>query len=698
MSDQSMPTYGFVPETIELRALLAVLRRQARVMLYSAAICFGLACLFLAVVPARYSATALLMVEPTGRDVMRQTEVTAPNGSSESARIESEAEILRSTSVALSVIEDLALSSHPDFQKQAGLMAKIRGVFGAKRTDNPTYAQGVALTRYQDAMNIRRRGLTYLISVEAKSTDPALAMSLANRTAEIYIDQHLDGKIQAALAGRDVLTSQISMAMDRLRATEDTLDDFITQEFQDFGAQSSDFNAFLAEFKALRALSEDQAALTELAQGLVQGAEWAAAADLLKDDQLRALARDKIGADPTQMTLAEIDAKLRDRAERQIQTLSREVTRLEQKTSALRHSVRQSIPTESLSSTQLTTLYSIGKEADIAREQYQSLLSRMRDLETEAGLQLANARIVSPAVMPNEPSFPNRSVILLLALAASVGLGVSTAFLSEYFIGGVTTETQLGEVLGLPASGAIPFVAEENAGRLTPADRVVDEPLSFYSESFRKLRATIDLDLRTVPLPEGGAGRIIAITSARPEEGKTTAALALARTYATAGRKTLLIDCDLRQPSLHRQIGVAPTIGLGDYLRDPGAANGIRDFYARDPASPLALVLGSAPAMQTTDQLLVSDAFDRIIRQAREVYEVVILDTPPVLPIVDSRYIVPQADVVVMLAKWASTSQSDLRAAALPIRQAMTPSARFLPVLSQFQARPGFTGYDQYGY
>lgn len=698
MSDQTVLNSPLPTDSIELRAILAVLRRQFRVMVYSAAICFGLACLFLVLVSPRYTATALLLVEPTGRDVLRPAEMSVPNGSSESARIESEAEILRSTSVALAVVKDLGLQGIQEFQPGANPVGRLFGALGIGRRIDPIAASdNQALRSYQDAVSVKRRGLTYLISVDAHSSDPELAALLANRTAEIYISQHLDGKIAAALAGRDILSDQITAAMDRLESTEDSLDEFIAAETNAYASDTGDFHAVLAEFKALRDLTADRNAVAQMASNLIANDDWISVADVLKDDRMRSLAEAKQHPQSAQLSLDDIDTALRKRAAQQMDTLAKEVARLEQKTSGLRLAVRQSLPTDGLTSAQLAALYAIGKEADIARDQYQLLLSRMRDLETEAGLQLANARIVSSAVTPDEPTFPNRNIVLLLALAASVGLGVSSAFLSEYFIGGITSETQLAEVTGLRSAGGIPFVEEENGGRLSAADRVVDQPLSPYAESFRKLRATIDFEL-VPPREAEGQGKVIAVTSSHPGEGKTTSALALARTYAIAGRKTLLIDCDLRKPSIHRHIGVAPTSGLESYLRNQEENGGIRDFYARDPATPLALILGATPSEQTTDQLLVSDGFARIMEQARAVYEVVVLDTTPVLPVVDARYVIPLADVVVMAVKWASTAQGDLRSALHPIHQSVFAGAPILPVLTQCQSQPGFLSYENYSY
>ena len=118
--------------------------------------------------------------------------------------------------------------------------------------------------------------------------------------------------------------------------------------------------------------------------------------------------------------------------------------------------------------------------------------------------------------------------------------------------------------------------------------------------------------------------------------------------------------------------------------------------FTRDPASPLALIMGAGRSEFATDQLLNTATFEALMSQARNVYDITIIDSPPLLPVVDARYIAPQADAVVMLVKWAATNQSDLRAAIQPLRGAMNERASLFPVLGQSVARPRTSRYNDY--
>ena len=142
----------------------------------------------------------------------------------------------------------------------------------------------------------------------------------------------------------------------------------------------------------------------------------------------------------------------------------------------------------------LAGLYSLQQSATIARNQYQQLLSREQDLGAMANLQIADARVVSEALAPSTPAFPNKKLTLALAIVAALGIGVGLAFLNEYYIGGVTSASQLSNVLQAKVPVAIPSLVL-SADDIVFADQIVTAPLSVYAETFRKLRSTVDNSL-----------------------------------------------------------------------------------------------------------------------------------------------------------------------------------------------------------
>ncbi len=708
---------------LDLRAIIAVLRRQLRMILLSAVGVLLLAALYLLLVPETYTASVLVQADPRPRSLLEQGPAAPSSSGSENARVDSEVEILRSDAIALAVIEKEGLLNDPEFAPGPGRIARLAALFGLSRPaarPDPETLRTRTLSRLRKAISVRRKGLTYLISITASSRDPKKAARIANAIASAYIAQQVDAKVAAALSARDVLQGQIDAARATLSQAEARLDAYIDEQLGKLELTASsetlrDLRQRLARTRArLRAEQTSRAALA----ARIRGHDWASLGDIAADDpsirDLRAR-RERLAsrlangndsaagsgdsADAFQAQLAEIDKALERRSGAGLARIDSRIEQIKAEEQRLRAQLREAILQGDIPPEMLSGIYALQQESAIARTQYQDLLTRLRKLETEARIQVADSRVVSAAIVPVTPSAPNRTLVLMAALAAALGLGVSLAFLREYYIGGVTSPTQLAELTQAPTAATLPLSDEQNSGRMSVADRIIDTPLSVYSESVRKLRAAIDQGLRghrqghpSPALPASGtsrggggargAGKVILVTSALPDEGKTTTALALARTYALSGSRTLLMDADLRKPSLHRHLGYEPQSGFLDYLRDSEARDLEGSFYARDPASPLALIMGAARAELPTDQLLGSARFASLLKQAREVYDIVIIDSPPVLPVVDARYIAPRADAVVLVVKWAGTGQGDLRAALQPLSEAMRPDAPLHPVLN----------------
>lgn len=701
---------------IELRNVLTVLRRQIRVIGLTFALIIGLALLYLVSVTPTYTATALLLVDPLQKNVLDPSQGQAGSAGSDNARVDSEVEILRSDAVALAVIAAENLIADAEFGPRLALSEKLARAIGIAHAAEAAAPAMVAstLARFRHAVSIRRRGLTYLISVGATSTDPVRAADLANAMAESYIQQQLQAKIAGSLAARDALQDQIAAGRGALGQTEAAFETFLDSNIARIEAESgrADIAGLHRDLTGLRAELRAQAALRSDLQSFAEAQDWQALTEALGDqalakvgaerqalaDRLAGLPVSDTGTADLRAELARLDSQMQNRSAAALAALGERIGSLDRETTQTRADLRERLLQTELSPDLLAGIYAVQQEAGIARAQYQTLLSRLRDVEAQARMQLADARIVSPALAPASASFPNKALVLLAALGLATGLGVSTAFLKEYYIGGVTSARQLSDLLQLPTAAALPFAPERNEGRLSIAERIIDAPLSIYAESVRKLRAAVDQAFRATALPGSMArGRIILLSSAQAGEGKTTTALALARTYALAGKRTLLIDADLRKPAVHRQLGFAPDVGFLDYLRNPGAAEISGSFYARDPASPLALIMGAGRSDVPTDQLLNSSTFEALLDQARDVYDIVIIDSPPLLPIVDARYIAHNADAVVLVVRWAATSQSDLRAAVEPLRAAMRPEAALIPVLNQQRAEPLSAKYDPYG-
>ncbi|WP_235008652.1 polysaccharide biosynthesis tyrosine autokinase [Candidatus Halocynthiibacter alkanivorans] len=513
--------------------------------------------------------------------------------------------------------------------------------------------------------------------------------------------------MNASLAARDILLAQTESSRRSLVASEDALDSFIDRNFDRLQQEGGGDSLGALRGQLLTATASRLSAELQLtgAKSALSRGDWGALAQSLGDDALEALARQRkalgrrlgranVGS-PEKMDLrsqlAGMDEALKNRTQTAIARLQSDIVTLENDTRDARSGIRRLVLQGDLSSTSLTQIYELQQKAEIAQRQYATLLSRTRDLDAEAMVQIADSRIVSAALSPREASFPNTNLIMSLALVAALGVGTGLAFLNEFYVGGVTSVSHLAMVLPAPVATAVPRI-DEKKGQFTVADTIVDAPLSVYSESMRRLRASIDQSARV----NGSGCTVIMVTSSLPAEGKTTVAMALARTYALAGKSTLLLDADLRRPSLHKYLGLKPEYGFLDYLRDPGMLAEDAQFYAADPRSPVLAVLGRSRSEMPADRLLQSSLFENLLKNARAVMDIIILDTSPLLPVVDARYVAPHADVIVNCVRFGVTGQNDLRSAFAQLNDSIRPGTPIFSVLSHDESSVTGYRYDEY--
>ena len=233
--------------------------------------------------------------------------------------------------------------------------------------------------------------------------------------------------------------------------------------------------------------------------------------------------------------LAKLETDMQNAAVAELTTLRQQVASAQARSTDLRGQLRSGVLESDLPAALLTNIYELQQNAELARTQYQTLLSRTKDLEVQASLQVPDSRVVSAARAPTEPSFPNPRLILGIAGIVALGLGIGLAFLAENFVGGFSSEEQMQSVLRATSVVAVPRQRPSKGpigGGVGVADLVVQSPLSAFSEALRRIRIGVDNILKRRSATEGGTA--IMVTSAAPNEGKTTLACAGAHLCARA--------------------------------------------------------------------------------------------------------------------------------------------------------------------
>jgi capsular exopolysaccharide synthesis family protein len=302
----------------------------------------------------------------------------------------------------------------------------------------------------------------------------------------------------------------------------------------------------------------------------------------------------------------------------------------------------------------MVRLNELQRAADASRTLYESYLNRYKETSTQQGIEQSDARVVSKAKIPTGQSSPNVNLNLALGLLLALGAGAGAIMLTEMLDAGLTTAEDVERRLDTSYLGAIPLlssVADET--HLSPVDYVVAKPLSSFSEAFRNLRTSILYARLGEPV------KVVAITSSLPGEGKTTTSLCLGRASALQGVRTVVIDCDLRRRTVNRLLAAIPRIGLLEVL---GGEATLEQAIQVDAETGLHL-LGLANTPFTPRDVFGTSAMDRLLDTLRGRYDMVILDTAPVLPVADTRALAPKADAVVFLARWRRTPQHAIEAA-----------------------------------
>jgi len=706
-------------EAFDIWRIVDVFRRRLRLIAASALFFLLLAGLLVMSMTSQYQASALVLVDQSGKNLLDPQQQALLPGS-DTSRMDSEVEILRSDAIAAKVVAEHKLVENREFNNpRERLTSRILQVLKLKepRLRSPDDDLQATLKEFHTRVTVQRVGATFLISVTAKSSDPALAAQLANAVAQTYIDTQVETKIQTMLTARDVLEKRIKLANTAVTTAEEALENFFSDNLDKITSGSGSAEVAQLRQKLLEANGRRQTLLAniETIQTKVGDQAWEDVARMLdskamldlyklRDAATVQLASATDGTPRFRDLRAELDGierQLATQAQQGLTGLRQQVDTATENGAELRKQLRLSVVNADLPTDVLTQIYALQQASESKRTQFQTLISRLQDVEAQSDLQLADSRIVSQALKPSDPSSPNVKVILGISLFFGCFLGAGMALAYENFIGGFVDPRQVQSVLGVPTVVEVPVQTApkaEKAGDISSAaDLVISRPLSEFAECIRRVRVAIDqTNMSQAGADQKPGAAVIMFSSAEPEEGKTTLAVAFARACALAGQNTLLLDCDLRRPNVARLVNKNVKRGLQDYLLNPEQFRGSLASLAEvETHSRLRLILTKRGPQVPSSDLVLGNTFRELILSAKKTFDIIVLDTPPVEALVDGLRIAPLASHVVLVTKWASTPQQNVVRALESIRKA-NPSAHQLAILNQVQ-RAGFSKSTLYG-
>lgn len=705
---------------ISIRDLVGMLHRQKWLICIVTLVFLGATLAWVLAIRPIYTAETLILVDPINKSLL-ESSADNPTAAAANTRIFTEVELIKSNATLLRVIETAGLISDKELGVQLGAFQSVLSFFGIAGQNLPTGETALrqVLGKLTKALDVRRKSGTNLINVRFSTFSATKAAELANKISQSYIDDQLATKIRNTLSRREILHTRIAAASANVTSSEQALDTFVLANAQRVAAETG--NVLLSEL-SLRFQATERELITAsdnyrqletslLAQDwstLSEQLGFEAVAELERQRQaisgaLEAQAGDAQREVDLRKALADIERMIATQVEQELDRVSGTLSGAQAQSLELQRQIRVATVSSNLPADLVTQIYRLQQNASVSRTQYQTLLARLREVEAEADLQIADSRIISPALPPARPSFPNAQMMFALAGIIGLGFGIGFAVLNERYVGGFTSVAQAETLLNPTLAVSVPKLPSSSLSTdAVVPDAIPDAPLSAYSESLRRLRAGIDQSLlrrARQGWEKQSPGNIILVGSAGPSEGKSSVALSLARTYAISGQRTLLIDADMRHPSIHALLGEPPSHGLVDHLMRKNGGGTLADGIITDNHSELQILLGGRQEDVVTDHLLAGKRFVALMESATKHFDVVVLDTSPIGSVTDALFLAPFADFMVFVVKWASTSQSDVYAAIKDFRQAAPEGTQFAVALNQHvisakKYRPDYQVYE----
>lgn len=687
----SMPSSSWaalVPGQLDLRRLMTTFRRRIRLFGAVALAVFLAAILMTLQATPKYTATANVMLDPR-KEKVTSTEAVLSGLPADTATVDTEVEVLKSRQLAERVIKTLNLDADPEFNAKLRKPSGLRAVFGGiaellgATPPNP-HLNAIELQKRHQAvvdavlkgLSIKRVGLTYVISVNYEAEDPTKAAAISNKWADLYLLEQLEAKFDATQQASSWLNDRLTALRTQVLTDEAAVQQYkIANNLLSASGTTlteqeiSNYNQTLAQAHAQ--VAEDEARLTTAKQQLARGSTGEDVGEALQSPVIQKLREQRTEVSgkvadlqgrygerhpemlKAKRELQDIDTQIQAEIQRLISNLEAKVQVSRQRAGAMAGSLGGAKGTLAANNRAMVRLNELQRTAESSRTLYESYLNRYKETTNQQGMEQSDARVVSKAKIPTSPSSPKVALNLALGLLLALGAGVGAIALGETLDAGLATAEDVERRLETAYLGAIPLFASVAEGSTTsPIDYVVEKPLSSFAESFRALRAAISYSRLGEPV------KIVAITSALPGEGKTTTSIGLARTAALQGARVILVDCDLRRRSVNKLLRVEPGLGLLEVLS--GEAT-LQQVVAVDESTG-AQVLPLAKNQFTPRDVFGTAAMDRLLATLRANYDLVILDTAPVLPVADTRVLAPKADAVVFLGRWRKTPQQAMEA------------------------------------
>jgi capsular exopolysaccharide synthesis family protein len=680
---------------IDIGAMIAWLRRRLFTFLTIAELVFAGALIFaLAREPSYQGEASVLLEQQEGVDAVLALD---PNNQAETANLGSlnnKVELLKSTSFLEGVIERNDLLHHPEFSylltgdpaparsplgkflERYGIHINFNPLTWFKKPGDQGQFGPPDLARYinENRLTVTAVPKTDVVTVDVTASTPEYASQLANMIVDNFLTDQVEQRGKAIEHANAFLADRLSELGEKVQTDERAVADYasknnlvadqgqatvtdqrlttVTQQLSQARADEASIEAKLKRLDAVEQGGGSPESILQVVSSDVVERLRSERGDLRR--QLSEASTHYRDGHPEMIKLRqqlfEVEEQLHAELQRVTATVRSDLQQARARVDSFEGELKSLQGDQATAGVAGVRLRELQRKAESDRQLYETFLNRSAAINQEAELQRGNARVISRARPPEQPMGPPKPILLAIGAFLGLAAGAGGAFLAEMLDGGLRTRDELEKALGIPQLASVPLIERWKSmrfGASGPLTLVTDEPLGSFAESIRTLRSAIaiaELDQRS---------KAVLFTSSLPNEGKSTTAIAVARSAAEAGQRVLLIDGDMRNSRIASMMKIKDrdAEGLQDVIAEKAS---LESAVLPDPDTALHVLTSGAQRGIPTD-MFGSPAYRRFLDEARALYDLVIIDSAPILAVNDSRQAATSADLVIYVVAWAST-------------------------------------------
>jgi len=721
-------------DNIDITKLFLIFRQRLGLFFAVFIMIFGITAVVSFQFVPLYTTTASVIIDPQGKELM-DVESILMGAAPDSTLVDTEVQLIKSRSLVERVVKKLNLTEDPEFNSSLrelrgaalvlhNLEGFVTGLLPERTISDDTVELKERLEHEKvinvvlDYLSVKREGATFIINISFTSEVPWKAAKIANVVAEEYLIEQLEGKFETISRSNNWLDERLVGLREEVRAAEQAVEIYRAQSglLNAGGTSLSEQQISNLNSQYLIQKAEYDGTLARLNSVKIQmelGAGAETIGEVLSSDVIRDLRKQQSEIAGRRAELVsrygdlhpevkrveretiDVNSQIQQEVQRIVLSLEREVEIARQKVESINSGLSNLKRELTTNNKALVRLRELERDANATRALYENFLSRFKEANQQDTMAKADARVVSKASLPTKKSSPRTILNLLVGLLLGCSVGFGLVMLAEILDTGISTGAEIEDILRIPFIASIPLIEMTISKKLKKIVKknsfnqnyIVKNPLSNYAENYRAIRSFILLSNIDKP------PKVIAISSALPNEAKTVSSYSLGKISAMSGSRTLVVDCDLRRRGLTIMLDSKSQNGLVQVLN--GESN-YEEVVIKDDETGCDY-LPVASSKFTPKDVFGSESFKHLLKNVREKYDLIILDTAPVLAVTETRTISNLADGVILAVKWRKTPVDAIRTATNLIRS--SNGKLFGAFLTQvdFNTRRRY-GYGDYSY